>query len=43
MPSIVVIKSNLENPTEWFSENMQCDSNWSFDEQLNEYHMDQFI
>ena len=41
MPSIVVIKSKLENPMEWFSKNMQYDSNWSFDEQLNENHMGQ--
>ena len=39
MASVFVVKGQIENPMEWYSKKMKCDSNWVFDEQLNTYHL----
>ena len=39
MASVFVVKGQIENPMEWYSKKMRCDSNWVFDEQLNTYHL----
>lgn len=39
MPSVFVVKAKMENPMEWYSEMMKCDSNWTWDKQLEAYHL----
>ena len=39
MASVFVVEGQIENPMEWYSKKMKCDSNWVFDEQLNTYHL----
>lgn len=39
MPSVFVVKAKMENPMEWYSKMMKCDSNWTWDAQLEAYHL----
>lgn len=39
MASVFVIKGKIENPKEWYSNVMNCDSDWKLDDNINMYHL----